>query len=97
MIVKDRHLIGEFIANHKDRVTKTPVGTDSYDYFVENINSLFEYDVGYIPPAAAHRPDLISHVFYDTTAYWWLIMLFNNVTDPFEQLNVGDQILIPRV
>lgn len=97
MIVKDRLLIGAFIANHKDKVTNTPVGTDAYDFFVENITSLFEYEVGYIPASAAHRPDLISQVFYDTPAYWWLIMLFNNVTDPFEQLNVGDQILIPKL
>lgn len=95
MIVKNRHSIGDFVILHKGIITHTPVGTNEYDLLVENIDSLFNYEIGYIPVGAAHRPDLISNVFYNSPSYWWLLMLVNNVTDPFEGFNVGDRILIP--
>jgi len=95
MLAKNRHTIGDFVVNHKGVITHTPVGTEQYDSLVENIDTVFNFEVGYIPLAAAHRPDLISNVFYDTPSYWWLLMLVNNITDPFEGFNAGDRILLP--
>jgi hypothetical protein len=40
---------------------------------------------------------LISNLFYDTTSYDWLILMFNNIKDPFQELNVDDRILIPNL
>jgi hypothetical protein len=97
MLAKNRHSIGDFVIYHKGAVTHTPVGTEGYDLLTANIDKVFNYEVGYIPAGAAHRPDLISNVFFSTPSYWWLIMLVNNVSDPFEGLNVGDQILIPII
>lgn len=97
MIAKNRHNIGNYVALHRGVTTQTPVGSNLYDALVENIDTVFNYEVGYIPAGAVHRPDLISNVFYGTPSYWWLIMLCNNVTDPFEQLNEGDQIIIPII
>lgn len=54
-------------------------------------------DVGYIPAGYEHRPDLISNLFYDTVTKDWLIMMFNNIKDPFQELNVGDRVLLPKV
>ncbi len=97
MITKDRHQLGEFLIQHKGVVTKTPIGTPLYDKLTEGIETAFNYEIGFIPAGAEHRPDIISNVFYNTPAYWWLLMLVNNVSDPFEGFNVGDQILIPII
>jgi hypothetical protein len=56
-----------------------------------------EYTVGYIPAGYEHRPDLISNLFYNTVTLDWLIVMFNNIKDPFQELNVGDRILIPKL
>lgn len=63
------------------------------------LNSLeqFQVDTGVIPPGYAHRPDLISDLFYGTTTKDWMLMMFNNISDPFQQLNVGDTILLPMI
>jgi len=54
-------------------------------------------DVGYVPAGYEHRPDLISDYFYNTVNNDWLIMMYNNISDPLQQLNVGDRILIPII
>jgi len=55
-----------------------------------------EIQVGKIPPGYAHRPDNISNLFYDTVTKDWVLMMFNNIKDPFQELNSGDIIIIPK-
>jgi hypothetical protein len=64
--------------------------------FIKFINSLDDssFKVGTIPPGFEHRADRISDLFYDTPELDWLICWVNNVSDPFQQLNVGDRIKI---
>lgn len=50
-----------------------------------------------IPAGYEHRPDLISDLFYGTVTKDWMIVMFNNIKDPFQQLNVGDKILLPII
>ena len=90
-------LYGYEIINHKSNPISTSVGNKNWDLFVSNINNRFEYKIGYIPIGYQHRPDLISNLFYDTPGYWWLLMQVNNVIDPFDGFNVGDQIKIPII
>lgn len=97
MLSKNIRDIGDYSPYHRGALTNSPTGSQSFSDFIEGIESAFNYEVGYIPAGAAHRPDLISNVFYGTPAYWWLILLANNVPDPFEGLNEGDQILIPVI
>ncbi len=40
------------------------------------------------------RPDLISYRYYGTIEKWWVVLDYNNVTDPFS-LQVGDRLRIP--
>ena len=40
-------------------------------------------------------PDLIAFRQYNDHRYWWVICLFNHITDPFTQLRAGDSIRIP--
>lgn len=83
------------IVEHKGKRITTSLHTGVSEY-LKNIESV-EMDVGYIPAGYAHRPDLISNLFYNTVTKDWLIMMFNNIKDPFQELNVGDRILLPKV
>ena len=90
------YLLGKAKIQHKDKVTSTSVGTLA-DGTIANIRALYDFEVVYIPMGYEHRPDLISDLFYHTPEYWWLIMLFNNIIDPFEDFNVGDRLLLPKL
>ena len=78
------------------RVT-TIVNSPLFDSILTNIESSYNYEVGYVPNGFEHRPDLISNVFYGTPENWWLLMLVNNITDPFEGFKVNERILIPKI
>lgn len=80
---------------HKGKriTTSLHLGLDDYLRGLEGA----KIDVGYIPAGYEHRPDLISNLFYNTVTKDWLILMFNNISDPFQQLNVGDKILIPNI
>lgn len=82
---------------HKARQITTSVGVAEWDRFVRNIDGEFEYKLGKVPVGYAHRPDLISNIFYGTPSLWWLLLVVNKISDPFEGLNVGDQIKIPKI
>jgi hypothetical protein len=43
------------------------------------------------------RPDLVSKKVYNTEEYWWFILFFNSVVDPFTELEVGDLLFIPNI
>ena len=40
--------------------------------------------------------DNVSYDLYQTPFLWWVIALLNNVTNPFEELNEGDQLTVLR-
>jgi len=91
-----RYGLGVVTINHRGKNITTSVGTNM-DNIIQNLETSYNYDIGKIPIMHKHRPDLISDTFYDTPKYWWLMMQFNNVKDPFEGFNAGDPILIPRL
>ena len=82
---------------HRNVITTTIVNTPKFDSMLSNLDSAYEYEVGYVPNGYEHRPDLISNVFYGTPKNWWLLMLVNNISDPNEGFNVSDKILIPKM
>jgi hypothetical protein len=87
--------LGSEVYKFKNKKVVSIVGNKEAEEFVENKENLYTYEIGFIPAGYEHRPDLISSVYYGTAIHWWMILLFNNITDPFEGLNVGDRILIP--
>jgi len=95
MVYINHYSLGSRTIDHKGKKIEVSNSIDLFNY----LNSLenFEAEVGVIPPGYAHRPDLISDLFYGSVTKDWLIIMFNNIKDPFQQLNVGDQILIPRI
>jgi hypothetical protein len=90
----NHYRLGGGIVNHKGKNIYIADSIALANY----LNSLqASVEVGIIPPGYAHRPDLISDLFYGTVTKDWMIVMFNNIKDPFQQLNVGDKILLPII
>lgn len=83
--------------SHRDTVVTTIVNSTVFDNIIKNIETVYEYEVGFIPDGYEHRPDLISNLFYGTPNNWWLLMLVNNINDPFEGFYINQRILIPKL
>lgn len=88
--------MGYSTVTHKNKKLVTSLNSDQFEGFLSNLDKR-NYKVGYIPAGYEHRADLISNLFYNTPSLDWLICYFNNISDTFNQLNVGDRILIPII
>jgi len=80
---------------HKNAVVTTIVGDPSFDNFLLNYENNFSFKEGFVPAGYEHRADLIANLFLNDSNLWWLVLLVNNLNDPFEGLNIGDKIIIP--
>jgi hypothetical protein len=94
---KGPYAFDEVTVSHRNVTTNTIVNSKKFDNLIQNLDTAYEYQVGYVPAGYQHRPDLISNVFYGTPKNWWLLMLVNNIEDPFEGFNEHDAILIPKI
>lgn len=92
----NHHIKGFENIVHKDK--KLTISSTSIDFekFIKQMRFV-SFTVGYIPAGYEHRADLISDLFYNTPIYDWFILYYNNIKDPFNELNVGDRILIPNI
>jgi hypothetical protein len=95
MNYKNHFTLGYTKKIHKSKILPA-IDRDILNDYLKSLEDS-QIDIGYIPAGYEHRPDLISNYFYNTTTKDWLIVMFNNIRDPFQELNVGDRILIPRV
>lgn len=50
-----------------------------------------------ITPKYEFQPDLIAYDMYGDTSYEWLVLQFNNITDPWTQLKVGVIVRLPTL
>ena len=79
---------------HKGKPISTSVGSLEYEIIVDRLlaknNRLGGVRIGY-----EHRPDLMSNLFFDSPHSWWVICEMNAVTDPFEDLNISDELKLP--
>jgi hypothetical protein len=82
---------------HRNAKVTTIVNSPVFDDLLLNLKDSYEYEVGYVPVGYEHRPDLISNVYYGSPNNWWLLMLVNSITDPFEGFKVNERILIPKL
>jgi len=80
---------------HKGKVVTSTLGSVPFDNYIKALEKA-EYDLGRVPAGYDSRPDLISHLFFGKTEVWWKLMLINSITDPFEGLAVGNQLLLPK-
>jgi len=90
-----RYSYGVTVLKHRNKFVTTSLGSDFDSYL--NSMEFTKSRKGKVPAMVQHRPDLISNIFYDTPGYWWYVMQYNGITDPFEQLNPGDDIDIPEL
>lgn len=66
-------------------------------------NSLSNFTMNYNPQyytvseADILRPDMISFKNYGTVTYWWLICYVNEIHDPYNELTVGQLLIIPNI
>jgi hypothetical protein len=77
--------------------------TDDKQYFV-NIFRTFEleeslyrsiiYFISYEISDEDRFLDNVSYINYDTPYLWWIIALVNNVQNPFEDIDIGDNIKV---
>jgi hypothetical protein len=88
--------LGADIYFHKNKSVATTLNSFKFELFTKNLED-YDYDVGVIPAGYEHRADLISNLFYNTPTFDWFICLANDVYDPFQQLNIGDLIKIPKI
>jgi hypothetical protein len=91
----NHYKISNTVATHRGKPVVTSLNS-KLDEFIDNLKTK-EFEVGYVPAGYEHRPDLISNLFYNTVTYDWMILMFNNIKDPFQELNVGDRILLPKI
>jgi hypothetical protein len=90
----NHYRLGGGIVNHKGKNIFIADSIALANY----LNSLQgSVEIGIIPAGYEHRPDLISNLFYGTVTKDWMVVMFNNIKDPFQELNVGDKILLPII
>ena len=94
---KGPYSVDELRVRHREIVSNTIVNSEKFESILANLDTAYEYEIGYVPAGYEHRPDLISNVFYGSPKNWWLLMLVNNISDPFEGFNQNDAILIPKI
>lgn len=92
----NHYKIGYVLSTHKGKTIASSLNSKDFESYILNLKNI-PYDEGTIPMGYEHRADLISDLFYNTPTLDWLILYFNNITDPFNQLKNGDRILIPRI
>ena len=93
-MASDHYIAGSDIVEHRNKLTRTIVTNEHANNFVRNLDSL-DYRFGIVPAVFAHRPDLLSNVFFGSPRHWWLFLVMNNEPDPFEGLGIGERIKIP--
>lgn len=75
-------------------------GIEELDYLSNTLsNFTMKYPVSYYTVLESDlvRPDLISYKMYGSVAYWWVILLVNDVIDPFTGVEVGQVLTIPAL
>lgn len=90
-----RYKKGVVFYSHKGKTITSTVGNKVFEDYTKSISE-GNYRLGKIPAGYASRPDSISRVFFGNVNRWWLVMLINNFTDPFESIKPGYNILLPK-
>lgn len=94
MKLKNHLSIGSTLFTHKGKQVLSSLNNLTFEEFMASIDTI-PFETAVVIPQVVHRPDSISNIFYDTPNFDWLIMLVNNISDPFEGFNVGDVIKVP--
>ena len=78
---------------HRNKRVVSSLNSTEFQSFLKSLTES-SYKVGTIPPGFEHRADKIADLFYESPELDWLVCWANNISDPFQQLRVGDRIKI---
>lgn len=90
---KNHLKLGNATRTHRNREVVSSLQSLEFEEAIKSLDSLSS-KVGSIPPGYEHRADKIADLFYGSPTLDWLVCWTNNISDPFQQLNVGDRIRI---
>jgi hypothetical protein len=90
---KNHLKLGNNILTHRNKLVATSIRSLDFESAIETLNSL-PSKIGIIPFGFEHRADKIADLFYGSPTLDWIVCWTNNISDPFQQLNVGDRIRI---
>jgi hypothetical protein len=94
MGIYTNHLkLGSNVTTHRNRKVATSIKSLEFEEAIKSLETL-PSKVGSIPPGYEHRADKIADLFYGSPTLDWLVCWTNNISDPFQQLNIGDRIKI---
>tara|TARA_R110002124_G_scaffold283986_1_gene460625 strand:+ start:320 stop:613 length:294 start_codon:yes stop_codon:yes gene_type:complete len=77
----------------KGKRVASSLNSEDFEVALQMLRGLTR-SVGVIPPGFEHRADLIANLFYGSPDLDWVVLWVNNIADPFQQLNIGDRIII---
>jgi len=80
----------------KNKKVVSSINSDEFRFSLKRLDSQAGA-VGIIPPGYEHRADKIAELFYGSPTLDWVVLWTNSISDPFEQLNVGDRIRIVSI
>jgi hypothetical protein len=76
-------------------------GIQEFDFLYQALSQFqLKYPTTYyrLTDTDVMRPDLVSAKVYNgNTQYWWVILLFNGIRDPFTEMKSGTLLEIPSV
>ena len=90
---KNHLKVGHNVVTHRNKSVATSIKSLEFENAIKELNSL-NSKIGVIPPGYEHRADKIADLFYGSPTLDWVVCWTNNISDPFQQLNVGDRIRI---
>ena len=90
---KNHLKLGKSTIIHKSKSIVSSIHSLDFEKAIESLNSL-SFSIGTIPPGYEHRADRIADLFYGSPTLDWIICWTNQISDPFQQLNIGDRIKI---
>ena len=93
MNYKNHLKMGHKEVTHKEKQVASSLNSQSFQASLNRLRSL-PRRVGVIPPGFEHRADLIADLFYGSPTLDSVVCWINNLSDPFQQLTVGDSIVI---
>lgn len=81
---------------HKGKVTKNIVSSKKWETVALTLRNI-PSNIALVPNGMEGRPDLIADKVYGSSSLWWVICVANNISDPFEELKAGNQIILPII
>lgn len=75
-------------------------GINEIDFLYNSLSNFKpKYRVAYfkVNEVDLQRPDLISYKVYGTVKYWWLILSYNNIENPYIDLEIGQLLKMPNI